>query len=342
MIRVLKWLGLSLVLFLGLNAAPVAYVELACRGTAAPQSEPTYLLSPDAHRPEARTYLTYPEWHIVYAYEGYGEVLETASPHAFPYVQSVTGFWSSLCALTKRADTLGEAGFNSKATIYTIGVSFTLEMTAKALYEETIGRVILLTSAGSAQDRLEAEMANDYAKFLQQVPWYKYDFDSWSARLRALPTPTLRAYERRLALSLEWGAKARYARLIARAVDGIGADELTMTIALSDAAPSDLTLLDTRDDILIAQVQRYRAFTTFAARIAAQGGTFHEIAGNDDILVTIHHNANDIPDADLLIQTPRPGFKTPRQLLAVRVPQLADMLRTLAERDIPLEHIYDY
>ena len=185
--RLVKILATLTIVLLFLLALPVLIVETACRGTSVAQNRPSYITAPSDHRPEARTYLTYPEWHIVYAYEGYAEALKNGNPQDFPYAKSVFGFWSSLCALTKEADTLGKAGFNAKSTIYTIGVSFTLEMAAKALYEETIGR-IASWAGPSPQDETEAEMAAEYAEFLQQIPWYKFDFDAWVEKLRQAPT----------------------------------------------------------------------------------------------------------------------------------------------------------
>jgi hypothetical protein len=54
---------------LGILFLPVGYIELACRGHATPQAY-TPAIEPAQQRREANTYLTYPEWHIVYAYDG--------------------------------------------------------------------------------------------------------------------------------------------------------------------------------------------------------------------------------------------------------------------------------
>ena len=106
-------------------------------------------------------------------------------------------------------------------TIYTIGVSFTAELLVKALYEETVGRVeALLRGAERAElDDVSARQAADYAKFLQQTPWYKWDFRSDAAELRVASTGSMRDREREFALGLEYGAKAAYAGVIASAVE---------------------------------------------------------------------------------------------------------------------------
>ena len=90
---------LALVLILG---APVGYVELGCRGTAsAAPYQP--VLPIEAHRPENRTLMTYPEWHIVHAYDDYAEVIRTGDPHDYGFFRAIGGFWSSLCDLKTQA-----------------------------------------------------------------------------------------------------------------------------------------------------------------------------------------------------------------------------------------------
>ena len=340
--RVLKWSGIAALLLIFVTAAPILFVETSCRGQQEPQKNATYITDPLDQRPEARTLLTYPEWHIVYIYEGYAQALTKGPPHTFPYLASIIDFWKSLCVLTEKADTLGNAGFNSKATIYTIGVSFTLEMAAKALYEETFGRIASLTSSG-AHDQIEREMAHKYADFLQQTPWYKFNFSLWNAKLWATPAKSLRDWERRIALTTEWKVKSVYAGLIAKAVADIGQDELTMLIAHTGDV---LGQSQTSDEagVLISEVPRYRVFTKIAEEIAFSGHDILEIAGNDDILVTVI--ATDIPNipssAQVIYQTRRPGFKDRRLLILIKVNQLAQLIRTLNLHGQSLEHVYDY
>lgn len=347
--RLLKWLGGAVLLLIAAIAGPILYTETMCRGDALEQAQPQYITDPAWQRAEARTYLTYPEWHIVYAYEGYAEVLSRANPHNFPYTQAIAGFWSSLCALTEKADELGPAGTDAKLTIYTIGASFTLEMAFKAFYEETLGRLASLTSEGSPQDRVEAEMAADYATFLQEVPWYKYDFDGWHAKLMAAPVEGVRSYERRIALGLEWKAKATYARVIARAAGAVGGDELRMRLAVTGAPPSRLReepgwqVIETGTPLTV-EVPRYRSFTTAARSLILEIPeiNFSEIAGNDDILVSVlHHPLTKFPpELDILSTTARVGFPdNARSLIALKVSDLDDVIPLIPAG---LEHIYDY
>ena len=157
---------------------PVGYVELACRGDATEQTYQPLITDAAFQRREANTYLTYPEWHIVYAYDGLAEALKSGDEHAFDYFSSVDGFWRSTCALMRVADAHGGADFDTRTMIHTIGVSFTAEMAVKAAYEETIGRATawIRGREKTPQDKAIAAMAVDYAAFLRQTPWYQYPF----------------------------------------------------------------------------------------------------------------------------------------------------------------------
>lgn len=348
MLRWLKRLALVLALFVFVLLAPIGVVELACRGEPIEQTEASYITAPEDQRPEARTFMVYPEWHIVYAYEGYAEALKDGLPHHFPYLGSIWGFWKSTCALTSHADTLGKAGFASKATIYTIGVSFTAEMLFKAAYEETVGRVMSWFGAPGTADAVEAAMATEYAQFLQQVPWYKFDFTGWSDRLSAVEGAGPRDTERKLALGLEWGAKAAYARVIANAVGAVGADQLDMKIAVRGPLPDlpEIEVLSVEGNMTVARVPRYRIFTKIAQQVAEAGGEFVEIAGNDDILVSMILNGSDFyesaPSHRLISRTARVGFAEKRLLLTTKVSELHRMFLAYPETALRVEHIYDY
>jgi hypothetical protein len=234
----MRWLGRLLrrillavtVLAVGL-AVPVVYVETMCRGDGVPA--PATPLSGET-RPEVRTLLTYPEWHIVHAYDDYAEVIRQGDPHDFGYFAAIGGYWSTLCTLTGESAALGEIDTATRQLVHVIGVSFTFEMLMKAAYEETVGRAVtLLRGAERAPlDDLSAEQAAAYAVFLQQVPWYRYDFRADAAALDAASTGTLRDRERVLALGLEHRARAAYAGVIADAVAATGQDDLTLQMVV--------------------------------------------------------------------------------------------------------------
>ena len=344
---VFKRLGGLLLVLVAVLLAPIGYVELACRPKAAKVAYQP-ILPPEHHRPEGRTLLTYPEWHIVHAYDDYARVIRDGDPHDYRYLSSIAGFWTSLCSLSQASGPYGGFPAEFKSTVYTIGVSFSFELLAKALYEETLGRAATWIRGmdRSPLDDLSAQQAARYSGFLQQVPWYRWDFASDAAELSAAATGTFRDRERRFALGLEYGAKARYATLIAAAVANAPPDALRLRMIVRGLDATALSALEgvhvigERDKGIEIETPRYRALTGLLYEMAQAGGNFVEIAGNDDILITV---TSDDPQLDgALYSFARQGYGDTRHLILLPVSALADNLRGLDKRNLRLEHIHDY
>ena len=340
---------LLLVVLIALVAllSPVAYVETMCRGTGAPDPY-TALISSDHHRAETRTLMTYPEWHIVHAYDDYARVIATDDPHDFGYLRAIGGFWSSLCSLSVASSAHGQVDSATKQMVYVIGVSFTAELLLKAAYEETLGR-LFATLRGNERaplDDLSAQQAADYARFLQQVPWYKWDFAADAAALDQRNSGSVRDRERALALGLEYSAKAAYAEVIAAAVAQTGADELRLRMVVTGAdagyfAKTDgVTVIAERDEGIEVETPRYRELTHLMQQFALDGVSFVEIAGNDDILFTAISPQPTAPDA--IFSRARQGADDYRHLIVLKVAELADRLRAMQDGPLRLEHIHDY
>ncbi len=344
-----RWLKrgvVAIVLLILLILAPIGYIEIACTGDTVADEYRPIISTPEWHRAESRTLLTYPEWHIVHAYDDYARVIRDGDPHEFAYVRAVAGFWTSLCPLTERAAAMGGVMGDTKVTIYTIGVSFTAEMLAKALYEETLGRVATWIRGPSRAplDDLSARQAKAYAEFLQQNPWYKWDFASDAEALTLGAGPGVRDWERRVALGLEYRGKAAYAGVIAQAVEGVGADELRLRSLVTRIEGDALggiqgvTVIETIPEGVVIETDRYRTFTRVVERLADAGADFVEIAGNDEILFTAISDGS--PADDEIYAFPRQGYGDYRHLIIVPVSRLADRLRNLD--GLVLEHVHDY
>ena len=344
--RWLKRLVIMLVVVVIGLLSPVAYIETMCRPDVQ-ASDYQSILSTDWQRAEGRTLLTYPEWHIVHAYADYAAVIRTDDPADFAFLSSIGGFWSSLCALSTTSGDHGGFPWETKQMVYTIGVSFTAELLLKAAYEETVGRVATWIRGPdhTALDDLSASQASDYATFLQQVPWYRWDFTRDAAALDAAATPAFRDRERNFALGIEYRVKAAYARVIAAAVASTGFDQLTLRAVVTGISPGQLAeqavfsqvkIITTRPEGVEIEAPRYREFTHLAVAMAAQGANFVEIAGNDDILFTAISDAPDMPGAiHSFARQGNPGY---RHLVMVKVSTLADALRATQG----VEHIHDY
>jgi hypothetical protein len=333
---------------------PVGYVEVGCRGISVAQTYTPLISEPEFRRAEANTYLTYPEWHIVYAYDGLAEALKNGDEHAFDYGSSVMGFWRSACALMRVADEHGGADWGTRSTIHTIGVSFTAEMVAKAAYEETIGRATawLRGSEKTPQDKAVAQMAADYSAFLRQSPWYQYPFGQDVKELWSAPASwSVRAWERRVGIGLEFSAKRGYAKVLAGAVAATEPAVLVIRSVVSglDRAAlgkiADVTIVGARAGGVEIETPRYDRFTRILADIARRGGTVREIAGNDDIMVTVtvpENAESEVRHGRVILRTRREGFSSHRLLVDVKVAELAALLSTYPLGDPGIEHVFDY
>lgn len=356
LLRQIRRLLIVGILFVILLLAPAAYIETFCRAdrTAAPYKP--VITDARFQRTEANTYLTYPEWHIVYAYEGLAEVLKTRDEYAFDYIPSILGFWQSFCALNKKAEESGGADTVTRLTIHTIGVSFTAEMALKALYEETLGRIAALIRGDrkTPQDSFASRMADDYAAFLQQTPWYEYPFSKEVDDLWSLPAANtdLRGWERRLALGAEWTAKSAYAKVIAGAAAAAGPAQLSIRAVVDGISDDDLTnidgvkIIESLDRGTVIEAPRYRRFTGILGEIAERGGTIVEIAGNDDVMVSIVEPLRAkrvvFDNGSEIERVRRDGHAGNRLLMNVKVPRLAALLQEIKESGQTLEHVYDY
>jgi hypothetical protein len=238
--------------------------------------------------------------------------------------------------------------------IHTIGVSFTAEMAAKAAYEETFGRLAawLRGSGKTPQDKVVAAMAVDYAAFLRQTPWYQYDFKRESQKLWDAPVDGwLRGWERRLAIGTEFTAKRAYASVIGGAVAATGVAQVVIRSVVTgiDRATleriSGVTIIRADRSGVEIETPRYDLFTRILADIAKRGGTIREIAGNDDIMVTLTvplDSAARVQKGRVILRMKREGFASDRLLVNVKVADLAAVLNANPIGDPGLEHVFDY
>jgi hypothetical protein len=337
---------------------PVVYIEGGCRAPLpGATAGATYrsILQPRERRPEGRTWLTYPEWHIVYEADSYGRHLSSGEPPSrFAFGGQIASFWSSYCTVNRLTRDSASAG-DTKVMIYTIGISYSIELGVKAAYENTIGRLSeWLGGWHSADDRYAAWVQTRYGAFMHETPWYRFPFGEAFAGVWRTHEPSAwgRHWERRFASSAEFGVKAGYAKLIDAATGAtLGRDELTLRL-VARGSPAQLTAIDPRlkavrvprAGLTVLEAPRYAQFTDIVARMAAAGTTLVEIAGNDDIFVTfLQRNGSSPPSFGTVLMTmPAAQAGWQRVGVSVKVAQLLDLVRAAAAGGGVLEHVYDY
>nr|WP_246410889.1 hypothetical protein [Methylobacterium fujisawaense] len=348
-------------------ALPVAAIEGGCAVAPDPTLQgragggSRFGIAADGYKRAAGdSYLTFPEWDIVHAYADLAGVTRSASESAFDYWAATTGFWTSLCGATRAAGRTGDVTAGQKVTNYVIGLSFTAEMLIQGAYERTVGALTAWWRGPepTEEDRFNARLLADYAVFLRQTPWYRYPFDAELSRLwRDVPfTPSLRAVERRGALSLQYGVKWAYAQGIAW-LAGMDPAGLTIrsVVAGLDAADAAADPRITRlgpvpagdgGPAALIETPRYRAFTEILRGLGARGRTVLEIAGNDRILTTVllpPGRTVALAGAEPLFAMPiqsEPGWQ--RVGYDTAVEQLVEQIRAVEAAGGRFEHAYDY
>lgn len=309
-------------------------------------------------RAEAFTYLTLPEWFIVYSADDYATFIQSSSPSSFPFLTSAAQYWryyDAMCQATRDTHPF-ETGYHVMLGV--IGASFTAESVVKSAYENTVGRFTAwLSSRDTSEDRFAARVAREYGQFMHRTPWYEFPFASRLRELWTLPASgshTVRRWERRMALSAEYGGKALYGWLIGLASrSAYGAEPTTIhaRVIVDEAAMLQrmpvTVVTRTKREAFIVQLPRYEAFTPAALATAEGGAQFIDIAGNDEILATVLAPRGLRTDAlrasRALVSQPLPIDAT-RSRIALRI-AVNDLRRATVElraAGATVEHLYDY
>lgn len=310
-------------------------------------------------RPESRTYLTVPEWYIVYSADEYGAFIQNHSSSNFPYFKAVGQYWQSYYDVCEQVRGRYANNGSAQFVLGFIGVSFTAENMLKGLYETTIGRVFdWFAKEPTEEEIFAADVAVEFGAFLHNTPWYLFPYED---KIKELWTETswggagvLRKWERKLALTIEYGVKAIYAGLTrAGSQAAYGGEDTSKIYAVTNNATDEML----SDDFEIIQpidetrqliyITRFEVFSTIVPVLMKEGLTFVEIAGNDEIVVTVlgkREGKYDFEYGEYLFDLPiltLPG--TTRAAIKVRVDELHLFLAELeGVQEIRFEHIYDY
>ena len=314
-------------------------------------------LTPEAdRRPADQTFLTYPEWFLVYSPKEYAELIAERGPSEFPYLEHIGQFWNGYRAVTEATQS-EPFNFRYHQMIVVIGSSTTVEYGLKWFYETTVGRVAEVTSRQpTPEDQLAARVAKDYVEFLDVEPWYRFNFvtplrqvwcESWWG------PSMLRKWERKYFLTTEYSLKAAYAWAIKQSTESAYGIQKPITTVVVDHLPSPLppefSAIKVRETLadghVLLDMPRYQAFTAQAELLARHQIHFVEIAGNrGSVLITaIVPTDFDTSNLTLLAKQPILTKKgTQRLLFSVPVAELSTRLRTLNQSGLIAEHVYDF
>lgn len=339
----------------------LVFIIFAPPSVAEPDFPSNIPLSPPEHRRGVeQTFLTYPEWFLVHSPAEYAAYVKDQLPTEFPFIGHIRQFWGSYGTVYDASKSYPfNLGYH--VMIMVIGVSTTVEYSLKAVYETLFGRLseLTVTNGMTAEDRLGAKVAQDYVDFIRVLPWYEFNFKE---NLVKLWTETefwgpnaLRKWERKYALTTEYGVKAIYGWLIKKATKASYDAPLLATSLVVNRLPDDFPkeLPDLRvlqrysNGAALILVPRYDAFMYYASELAKRGAKFKEIAGNRSIILISVLAKRDWESAGngakILFTQPLLTQQTKKRVaLVVPVESLAEVLNDISQTGARLEHVYDY
>jgi len=317
-------------------------------------------------RPLEDSYFSYPEWYIVWSYEERAQYLPKNLPSGFPYFASIGQYWKSYCFICGLTQGRHQFNFGDHLSSMVLGGSFALEYSIRGAYEQTIGRLSEWTSSHELveEDAYAARVAREYADFVYIRPFYEFHFGHALAQLWK-ETPLwgkhpIRKWERKFILSVDFGIEAVYAHAMLFASHVTYGAESDETYTWVENVPETLfrdfprfkvdqeKAQEVSRQSYVAIIPRYQEFTELAVKLAERDVHFVQVAGNDEIMVTVvvprgWTYALPAGDGTLLFTEnvlTQPGAK--RIALECRVRALPTLIRHFTSAGIKIEHIYDY
>lgn len=289
-------------------------------------------------RPADQTFLTFPEWYLVFSPEEQANYFKKQTASSFPFMSHTRQIWESYHIVNNQIKGNFPPNNGYHFMIWVIGTSASIEYAIKAWYETIVGRITDTYTPKTEEDKFNAKFTNDYVKFIKDRPWYEFDFKS---RLKNLWTESsfvgdnfFRKIERKYILTSELIVKWGYGKLI-----GLGTKQV-----YEEALPTTAVVL--ADDTII-NLPRYDKFNQAITELSKQGKSFKEIAGNNSaILLTVLMPTS----KQMKFENTQKVFTQPissdtsnhRIALTIPVVQLNGLLTQLGKENIKIEHIFDY
>ncbi|MBL4649754.1 MAG: hypothetical protein JKY03_08485 [Aureispira sp.] len=324
-----------------------------------PKNSPS-LTPTEYQRAGDQTFLTYPEWFLVFSPAEQAVYFQTKTATKFPYEQHVEQFWDSYTALSNEIEPYFPYNKQYHTMIKVIGYSTLIEYRGKLLYESSIGRLSdLIPSKATAEDVFYAAYTQRYVDFIKKEPWYLYSF---LKEFRLLWTKTtclewnwIRKIERRFFISGELLFKAFYGFLLGLGTKSAYGVAAPVTAVIIDHLPTQLNSNDSEitlvkvlsSEATLITLPRYAAFNPALRTLINAGAQIQEIAGNCStilltIVVPIDWKQNTTFSKSIFKQTIATNNHQQRVALAVLVPNLSTVILKLEQEGIEIEHIFDY
>jgi hypothetical protein len=307
-------------------------------------------------RPADQTFLTFPEWYLVFSPDEQAQYFKHTTSTSFPFMSHVAQIWQSYKVVNNQIKNNYPYNGGYHFMIWVIGTSTTVEYSMKALYETVIGRLTDTKQVITAEDKFNAQYTQEYVDFIKDRPWYEFNFKRQLGILwKQIPFKGdhfFRKIERRYILTSELGVKYLYGKLIGLGTKSVYGEAAPSTAVLVNAIPANNTdslqvIQKYADGSALLSLPRYAKFNPAINELAKKGFTFKEIAGNNSaILLSVLLPAT----TDLSIDKTQIVFTQPiasdlsmkRIALVTQVENLHSVLLELNKENIVIEHVFDF
>ncbi len=310
-------------------------------------------------RPADQTFLTFPEWFLVFGPAEQADYFDHSTGTSFPFLVHISQLWDSYRIVFQQVN--GTYPFNGgyHVMIMVISVSSTVEFAVKEAYETVIGRLTDTGAPETDEDRFYATYMHDYVRDIGTEGWFMFDF---TTRLKTLWTATswtgphmLRKWERKYFLTTELFFKIGYAKLIEWATRATYTPNVEETEVVLDRLPDELkaripelkVLQAYPDGSAMVVVPREAPFLPESLEFAAEGLNAREIAGhNSAILLSAfvpadwHGGSPTYKVIFTQVIPTRPGLK--RIAVATPISHFTETLRQLTQDHAIIEHVFDF
>lgn len=306
-------------------------------------------------RPADQTFLTFPEWYLVFSPDEQAHYFKKHTSTSFPFMSHTAQIWESYGIVNDQIR--GNYPYNGgyHLMIGVIGSSASAEYSIKSWYETIVGRVTDTYVVKTDEDKFNAKYTQDYVDFIKDKPWYEFDFKK---RLVSLWSNTsffgdnfFRKIERKYILTSELMVKWGYGKLIGLGSETVYDEAIPTTEVIVDSIPqNNLSLKIIKkysDKSALISLPRYHKFTQAISDLALNGFSFKEIAGNNSaILVTVLVPSKTTVKMDyaqtVFTQPNSSNPKIKRVAIAVPIKDLSKLIVQLKKKNIEIEHIFDF
>lgn len=306
-------------------------------------------------RPPDQTFLTSPEWFLVFSPAEQADYFKQHTSTTFPYVTHIKQMWGGYSAVNDQIKDTFPYNTGYHVMIMVIAGSTTVEYGIKAVYETVMGRLTdtKTNATMTAEDQFNAAYEQRYVKFIEALPWYQFDFvaelkNLWS-NISLTGPHFLRKLERRYYLTTELLVKSGYGWLIGLATQSAYEEASLKTRVVVDKTPAANSMATSLQTLpngkVLAYLPRYALFAQSASALAAQGINFEEIAGNKGAIMVSVLNDKPLRLANFKVIFTQPLATKPhvnRTVLVTTVSNLSSTLKMLRHDDVLIEHVYDY